>query len=173
MSPSPFFDLLDTLSSLNVDKYGQFEIVTATYKALHDGRTQIETSLLIPKSLVPTGQCTARPVIVRIHGGFLVDPLITASCKRINHVQVTGSSLYPPWFSDWILEYALAKGAIIISPDYRLLPEVSGREVLDDMDDFWRWFRAGNADLCLQSVAPMGTKLDYERVLVVGESAGQ
>lgn len=70
----------------------------------------------------------------------------------------------------WVSQLASTNGAIFIQPDYRLLPEATGVEILSDLDDFWTWF---NADLpgILEKVAP-GVTADYSRVVVAGESAG-
>jgi acetyl esterase/lipase len=89
-------------------------------------------------------------------------------------VQVTGSSLFPGWFSNWILLYAVKVGAIIVSPNYRLLPEVRGRDILDDMRAFWAWFHAAGPQRHLVSVGREDIKLqtDNEKHLLIGESAG-
>ncbi|THC87507.1 hypothetical protein EYZ11_013049 [Aspergillus tanneri] len=62
------------------------------------------------------------PVLVYHGGGFV------------------GDRLYEPWWSDWLLELALAQSAMIVAPDYRLLPEATGADIMDDMDAFWTWF---------------------------------
>ncbi|KAE8147901.1 alpha/beta-hydrolase [Aspergillus avenaceus] len=156
MPPTPFFSLLDNLEALNhEDKYSAFHIIQATYKSSADTGSHITADILIPHTLRNTAGPGPRPVVVRIHGGFLV----------------TGSGLYPPWFNSWILEYALANQAIIISPNYRLLPEVSGREILDDIHDFWHWLRNGSVVSIIQEKY-RGVALNHGSTLVVGESAG-
>ncbi|RHZ66892.1 alpha/beta hydrolase family protein [Aspergillus thermomutatus] len=110
---------------------------------------------MIPKSLLEAKPLGKVPVIVRIHGGFLV----------------TGHSRYPPWFADWILKFASSKGAVIISPNYRLLPESSGKDILEDMDDFWAWFSKGRADLLLKN-SGVNISLDHDQVLAMGDGAG-
>lgn len=60
--------------------------------------------------------------------------------------------------------------AIIVSPDYRLLPESSGDDVLDDVVYFWQWF----ADK-LPSVARNENwhgMPDFTRVMTCGSSSG-
>ncbi|KAH8130095.1 alpha/beta-hydrolase [Trichoderma asperelloides] len=133
-----------------------------------DARFQDLVSLLhsIPSSifnigadiLVPKRPCqlSRLPVIVRIHGGFLV----------------TGSSLFPAWFSKWILEFAEEQSAVIISPNYRLLPEVKGMDIIQDMKNFWDWFQRDGPERCLRSVGRSEIRLDPEQLLLVGESAG-
>ncbi|KAE8138375.1 Alpha/Beta hydrolase protein [Aspergillus pseudotamarii] len=157
MPASPFFNLLNALESINdAEKYSAFHIINTGYKASIDGNSHITADILIPHTLRDTQYQGPRPVIVRIHGGFLV----------------TGSSLYPPWFSSWILEYALLNNAIIISPNYRLLPEVSGKDILDDMNDFWHWLHSGSVDPIIWGAGYQGITLNQSSVLVVGESAG-
>ncbi|KAB8255844.1 Alpha/Beta hydrolase protein [Aspergillus pseudonomiae] len=157
MPTTPFFDLLNALDSINnAEKYSAFHTVNATYKTSRDENSHITADILIPRTLRDTQYQGPRPVIVRIHGGFLV----------------TGSSLYPPWFSNWILGYALINNAIIISPNYRLLPEVTGRDILDDMNDFWHWLHSGSVDPIIWGAGYQGVTLDQDSLLVVGESAG-
>lgn len=90
----------------------------------------------------------------------------------LNH-QVGGSSLYPPWFTDWVLELALRHGAAVISPNYRLLPESDGADILQDIDDFWAWLKSSKADSTLQENGCGSLSIDTSRVLVTGESAGR
>ena len=64
---------------------------------------------------------------------------------------------------------ALSKSAIIISPDYRLMPEANGLDILQDVKDFYDWLQTpDNLDKCL----PKGVTAANDRVLVTGESAG-
>ena len=58
-----------------------------------------------------------------------------------------------------------------MSPDYRLLPEVSGKEILEDIDDFWQWFCRDSVEETCIGLHQIG--LDRDAVLVVGESAGK
>ncbi|SPJ92826.1 uncharacterized protein FTOL_13791 [Fusarium torulosum] len=92
-----------------------------------------------------------------IHGGFLI----------------TGSSLFPAWFSKWALDFAEQHNAIIISPNYRLLPEVKGRDIIHDMANFWAWVHSGGPARHLASARGPDTKLDLSHTLLVGESAGK
>jgi len=63
----------------------------------------------------------------------------------------------------------LTKDAIIITPDYRLLPEVTGLEILDDVRDFFSWLSQPES---LTSSLPNGVSVDKDNILVAGESAG-
>ena len=67
-----------------------------------------------------------------------------------------------------LLEICLTDSAIFIAPDYRLLPETTGAEVLEDVEDFWRW---------LHNTLPTLTTTwnafpDLSRLACTGESAG-
>ncbi|KAJ5097064.1 alpha/beta-hydrolase [Penicillium angulare] len=156
MSSNPFFDLMNALSSLDVDKFQSFKILTTKYKKIEQNNVGILTDILIPYNLLKGPNNQKCPVIVRIHGGFLV----------------TGSSRYAPWFSTWILEYALENNAIIVSPNYRLLPEANGKDILDDMNTFWDWLHAGGASQCLKEAGHLNIIPDIGRILLLGESAG-
>jgi acetyl esterase/lipase len=71
------------------------------------------------------------------------------------------------------LDYALSTGAIIVAPDYSLLPEVSGKEILEDVDNFWHWLHSPQIFEMIKSASDSRITPDLDRVLVVGESAGK
>ncbi|CAG8050110.1 unnamed protein product [Penicillium olsonii] len=151
----PYSRLLQALSALNTpDKYDSFKVSKASYK--HLGGSSIHTDILIPSRLLSTKAQSRCPVMVRVHGGFLV----------------TGSSHYPPWFANWTLDYALSKNAVILAPNYRLLPEASGKDILEDLDDFWRWLRSPKFVEVIKAASSQQITPDLDTVLVVGESAG-
>ena len=84
-------------------------------------------SILTPKKLAKerhSGTHANVPVLVYWHGGGFI----------------VGDRMYEPWWSSWLLEFALSQDAMIVAPDYRLLPEACGADILDDMDAFWTWF---------------------------------
>lgn len=56
----------------------------------------------------------------------------------------------------------------MVQPDYRLLPEATGEEILDDIDDFWAWLAKDFSSI----VQECGIEADLDRVLLSGESAG-
>ncbi|KAF7551735.1 hypothetical protein G7Z17_g4791 [Cylindrodendrum hubeiense] len=145
-----FQELVAVLDSFPREIFDSFEVHRTYYKS---SGVQIGADILIPRS---GPRPKVRPVIVRIHGGFLI----------------TGASLYPAWFSKWVLQYATAHGAVIISPDYRLLPEVKGRDILDDFKEFWAWFESGSPQQHLLSAGRSDIIIDPERHLLIGESAG-
>jgi acetyl esterase/lipase len=61
--------------------------------------------------------------------------------------------------------------AITVLPNYRLAPEASGADILEDLADFWSWFNDKGVDKHLASQG-VDVALDYEHLLVSGESAG-
>ncbi|KAJ7583890.1 Alpha/Beta hydrolase protein [Mycena floridula] len=130
------------------EKFAPFKIFTTTYKTVHDH--EIQADVLIPKSISPA-KC---PVIVRFHGGGLV----------------LGARLFPDWFAQWAIDYALRYSAIIVAADYRLLPEAKGKDLLEDLDDLWKWLHKDFPTFLAES-AP-GFSPDLTKILSTGESAG-
>jgi acetyl esterase/lipase len=70
-----------------------------------------------------------------------------------------------------LIQLAKSNGAIVVSPDYRLIPEAKGVDILEDIKDFWSWVHRSMPS-AIQKVAPCGTKVDLDKVAVAGESAG-
>ncbi|KAL4906189.1 Alpha/Beta hydrolase protein [Aspergillus multicolor] len=116
----------------------------------------IEVSIFTPKTATnaPADEPQSAPVLVYWHGGGFI----------------VGDRLYKGWWPDWLLEFALSQNALIIAPDYRLLPEATGADILDDMDAFWAWF--------LQTLPGIAesenwtTRPDLDRIICAGHSAG-
>ncbi|KAF5647839.1 uncharacterized protein FTJAE_1522 [Fusarium tjaetaba] len=145
-----FNALIDVLHSVKSDIFDPFTIIRTYYES---AGIQIGVDILIPRRL----KSHSPPVIVRIHGGFLI----------------TGSSLFPAWFSKWVLDFAEEQDAVIISPNYRLLPEVKGRDIIHDMGNFWNWLHSGGpSSRHFAAIGQQKLQLDLIRTLVVGESAG-
>lgn len=71
-----------------------------------------------------------------------------------------------------MLQLAKANGAIIVSPNYRLMPEATGLEILSDMDAFWLWLQKDGVEHALQRAAT-GLRACKSQILVLGESAGR
>jgi acetyl esterase/lipase len=67
------------------------------------------------------------------------------------------------------LEFAEAHNSVIVSPYYRFLPEATRVEILEDVDDFWKWLHSGKIKTLL---GPQNLELDLDRVLGAGYSAG-
>ena len=105
----------------------------------------------MPKSL-PAG---THPVIINWHGGGLI----------------TGSAIFPPFFPAWLPAFAISHSAILISPDYTLLPASKGlAAVTADIATFWAWLHTSLPSI-FSSLKP-GHQLDLSRILVNGGSAG-
>lgn len=67
-----------------------------------------------------------------------------------------------------MLEFAKRHNAIIVTPDYRLLPECTGLDILADVADFFAWLpKSLSAHVSSHNIQP-----DLTHVLVTGESAG-
>lgn len=126
-----------------------FNIETFAYKVIQG--QPILLDLWVPKNL-PSGE---RPVILRFHGGYLV-------CGSRDNLQLT-----PPR----IIQYALDSKSILVSCDYRLLPESSGKDILEDIDDLWSWVH-GRLQQTLEVMTNGRNTADLQRVLLAGESAG-
>lgn len=129
-------------------KFNLFNQKDFVYKTINNHA--ISTTILIPKTL----QTGKQPILVHFHGGFLI----------------CGDKMYEEWWGTWLIQFALSKNAIIVSPNYRLLPEASGKDVLSDIKDFWTWLH-GSLGAAVESLA-MEVQPDFERTLVAGESAG-
>ncbi|KAJ7586735.1 Alpha/Beta hydrolase protein [Mycena floridula] len=128
-------------------KFSPFNVSTATYKVIHDH--EIRADILIPKSLSPS-LC---PLIVQIHGG----------------AYIRGSRLFADWFPSWVLEYALANSATIVSADYRLLPEGNGKDIFEDIGDLFVWLTDNDG---FPRFLPSGFSVDLTKILLAGQSAG-
>ncbi|KAK5174959.1 uncharacterized protein LTR77_000095 [Saxophila tyrrhenica] len=128
-------------------KFAAFDVVDINYKEVNG--VQIPASVLVPKNIKPG----KHPLLVRWHGGCLI----------------AGHRMYPDWFPTWIIDLAASRDAIIITPDYRLMPEITGLEILDDVRDFYTWLFQPQA---LASYLPEGVSVDTTNILVTGESAG-
>ncbi|KIW69496.1 hypothetical protein PV04_05369 [Phialophora macrospora] len=156
MSDQGFLAYADVLRGLDFDKFSpNFDVLESSYPSAN-GKDQIRLHILVPKSISHGQRQRMVPLMVRIHGGYLV----------------TGSSLYAPYFGRWTLQYAIQAGAIIVSPNYRLLPESNGTEILADMDAFWHWLRGGEVDSILTKSGFESLRVDLEQTLVMGESSG-
>lgn len=63
------------------------------------------------------------------------------------------------------LELALKHNAVMVTPDYRLMPESRFPDLVDDLHDFWYWVENEVESL-------PGLDVDAGNVAIVGESAG-
>ena len=101
-------------------------------------------SLLIRADVYRAPDDVVRPAIVYIHGGAL----IMGSRSWLNPIQA---------------QKYLDAGYTIISIDYRLAPQAKLHQILEDLDDAYRWVRVDGPKLF---------RIDPNRIAVVGHSAG-
>ena len=115
----------------------------------------LEATILIKSSIsaLPRAQDKKHPVMVRWHGGGFI----------------LGHRMYEPWFAEWLLNMALDHEAIIVTPDYRLLPESNRSDILSDITHFWRWIQKDLPQYMEQKNLPLP---DVGNVLCCGESSG-
>ncbi|EHA19578.1 hypothetical protein ASPNIDRAFT_47931 [Aspergillus niger ATCC 1015] len=148
-----------TLGATDLSRFDAFSIISVGYKTVSDHTITVD--VLYPKSLNgPTQQqqqslSAPRPVLLRYHGGGLI----------------AGHSLFPPFFSPWYLELAQEYSAIIVSPNYRLLPESSVPDVLEDVEDHWQWMHQSLPAL-LKRETNGTVEADLSRIMTIGDSAG-
>ncbi|KAE8335721.1 hypothetical protein BDV24DRAFT_179091 [Aspergillus arachidicola] len=131
------------------EKLVEFDLVQSHYKKVGDHEIRADF-------IIPHAECTGkRPLIVRFHGGCLI----------------TGDSLSMEWFPQWLLDLAKKHNAVIASANYRLLPEATSLDIFEDVEYFWTWLHSSEVEELLSScVNP--TKLDLDRIITAGESAG-
>lgn len=126
-----------------------FELTECRY--VRRGEHNVLAHVLVPKA-AHEGK---RPLIINWHGGYLV----------------TASGLYPRFFPLFILALAKKHGAVIVSPDYTLLPHADGlRAVQDDIKSFDSWLRDSFSEALLKN-SP-GCQVDLSKTLLNGGSAG-
>ncbi|KAK3322721.1 Alpha/Beta hydrolase protein [Apodospora peruviana] len=129
-------------------RFKRFDVVYKTVDGI-----PFDASALVPTTVIDSLR-PARPVLVHFHGGAFI--MGTALDRELTPL--------------WLLQFAESRGAIVISPCYRLLPEATGTDILDDIKDFWDWLyrRLGSA----VSEKWTGVSIDLGRIAVAGEGAG-
>jgi pimeloyl-ACP methyl ester carboxylesterase len=68
------------------------------------------------------------------------------------------------------MQFAESQDAVVVSPEYRLLPEARGLDILDDLADFWDWIYKSLPSILSERWS--GLTLDLNRIAAAGESAG-
>ncbi|RAR03038.1 alpha/beta-hydrolase [Stemphylium lycopersici] len=141
-------------------RFDSFNVYKTSYKKI--GEHEIGVAVLVPKDLKPG----KHPVMVKFHGGGLV----------------TGDALYADWISAFFVPLIHRTCSIVVLPNYRLIPEHTGADILQDLADFWTWFHSGGVDAFLSSQHALGAdkegssnsliSLDYTKILASGDSAG-
>ena len=134
-------------------RFHPFTRTDLPYRTLNN--IPLKATVLTPLHLTTStpAQGKKHPLIVRWHGGGFI----------------VGHRMYEPWFAQWLLDLALDHEAILISPDYRLLPESNGAEILDDVAYFWRW---AEKELPRQFAQRGLPGVDIGNILCCGESSG-
>ncbi|CBX95999.1 hypothetical protein IAQ61_004821 [Plenodomus lingam] len=131
------------------NRFDSFHVYRTSYKNI--GPHAIDVGILVPKDLKPG----SHPLLVKFHGGGLV----------------TGDCLYPDWIGAFFVPFIHRTNCITVLPNYRLIPEHTGADILSDLDNFWAWFHSDAFPLFLKSQG-ITAELDYNHVLVSGDSAG-
>lgn len=146
----------------DLSRFDAFTIHTTTYKTVSNH--PITTDVLIPKTLTSTHPASPspspspsppRPILLRFHGGGLVG----------------ASSLFPDFFAPWHMELALRHAAVIVTPNYRLLPEATVPEIASDIDDLWAWLQAALPAFVANETRG-AVAVTADRVVTAGDSAG-
>ncbi|KAL6232827.1 hypothetical protein BDW75DRAFT_216715 [Aspergillus navahoensis] len=133
----------------NLTKIQGFDLIQETYKYVGDHA--IRADILVPQ----TTYDGKRPTIARFHGGGLA----------------MGDSLYMDWYPYWLSDLALEHEAVIVSANYRLMPQATGLDIYEDLKDFWAWLQTPVVeDILANHTTP--TEIDLAHLLVTGESAG-
>ncbi|KAH8665368.1 Alpha/Beta hydrolase protein [Ilyonectria robusta] len=129
-----------------------FNIINKIYKEVQGHQIDLDI-IYSTKLTVPHSEESPCPILLRFHGGGLVG----------------GSSLYAPFFAPWLLQLIERHSAIIVSPNYRLIPEGTVQDALDDVEDAWQWIHHSLAEIMLDET---GIHVDVNRIMTAGDSAG-
>lgn len=84
--------------------------------------------------------------------------------------QKAGTAAYPDWFAAFFVPFLHRNNAIAVLPNYWLAPEHTGNDILEDITDFWTWFRSSLSTYIISKKPAI--ELDFSTVLVSGDSAG-
>ncbi|KAL4813005.1 Alpha/Beta hydrolase protein [Aspergillus spinulosporus] len=133
----------------NVTKIQGVDLIQETYKYIGDH--PICADILLPQTTYEG----KRPIVARFHGGG----------------QVIGDSLYMDWSPYWLSDLALEHEAVIVSANYCMMPQATGLDIYDDIEDFWAWLQSPAVEDNLAAYTTP-TKIDLAHILVTGESAG-
>lgn len=136
-----------------MSRFAPFTRIDLPYRIINGVFLEATILITVSISTSPRTHDKKHPVMVRWHGGGFV----------------VGHRMYEPWFAQWLLDLALLHEAIIITPDYRLLPESNGSDILSDVAHFWRWIQKDLPQYMEQKSLP---RPDVSNVLCCGESSG-
>ncbi|KAI1333950.1 putative polyketide synthase [Xylariaceae sp. FL0016] len=144
------------MGSLPQGKFSRFDRKDFVYSTIshHD----IWTSVFIPTGPVKhrLGETSSVlvPILVFWHGGGFI----------------VGNRLYEPWWPGWLLDFAVSRNAIVVAPDYRLLPEATGADMVDDLHAFWIWMLEQLPGIAQRE--SWALRPDFGHILCAGHSAG-
>ncbi|OAL49987.1 alpha/beta-hydrolase [Pyrenochaeta sp. DS3sAY3a] len=141
--------MADTTRTTASTRFSSFDVYSTPYK--HVGTHAITAGILIPKTLK---HGTKHPLFVKFHGGGLI----------------TGDALYPDWFANFLVDFLHRTNSIAVLPNYRLVPEHSGDDILEDVRDLWRWVD-DELPAYLKTI-DSALEIDFDKVLINGDSAG-
>lgn len=143
---------MEGLDLTDMSRFEDFKIINKVYKTVNGHA--IDLDILYPKKLSASRPSdSASPVLLRFHGGGLV----------------TGSSLLPLFFAPWLLQLIQRHSAVVVSPNYRLIPESTVQDSIDDANDALKWVRKELAAIMLDEA---GIRVDVGRIMTAGDSAG-
>jgi hypothetical protein len=72
----------------------------------------------------------------------------------------------------WLPQWAHSHSAIIITSDYRLLPEANASDILSDLRSLWDWVHSTLPSVLQTHFKPSAHSADLSRIALVGGSAG-
>lgn len=83
---------------------------------------------------------------------------------------ISGDALLQDWFSNYLVSFTHRTSSIIVLPNYRFVPEHSGADILEDIQDFWTWVDRDLASFVRNAAS--GVEIDLDQLLVSGDSSG-
>ncbi|KAJ5717555.1 hypothetical protein N7488_003201 [Penicillium malachiteum] len=150
-------------------KFKDFHVHDVKYKEVHG--SPIFLSILVPE--VPAaegaGLTERRPLITTFHGGTHGKHTLMYIIKTYN-IHILRNTKKKIILR--LLELSISQRAPLVLPDYRLLPESTGIDILSDIDSFWLWL-SENLEFHLTALYPdLNLRPDLDRILLTGDSAG-
>ncbi|KAI0074020.1 alpha/beta-hydrolase [Panus rudis PR-1116 ss-1] len=124
--------------------------LTMSYKEL-DGGAEVKLDLSIPSG-VPEQLSRKVPLLVYFHGGGMCVGDRTS------------------WLPHWLKDRILAADIAFLSAEYRLIPPSTGHNVVEDIQDLFR-FISSDVNVKLDA-SHSATKINPEVIAVAGSSAG-
>lgn len=84
---------------------------------------------------------------------------------------MTGSRNFRLFYPPWLEPFARGISAIVISADYRLLPESNPTEILEDLESLWSWLHS-TFPTTLNEISGGKHRADPANIILNGGSAG-